>query len=211
MNEEIIFRNRSHAGQKLAKLLKKFRAENVVVYALPRGGVIIARELAKKFGWPIDLVIVRKIGHPQNEEYAIGAISESGEAIFDELELQNIDENYLKQKSKEQQEEAKRRHKVYLTNRKSINPHGKVAIIVDDGLATGFSMLAAIRELKKMKPKKIIVAVPVSPRDTAEKITKEVDEFIAVEIPEIFAGAIGAYYNQFEQVSDSEVIKALKT
>lgn len=154
MEEEIIFKDRSHAGQKLADLLEKYRAEDVVLYALPRGGMIVAEEIARKFGWPLDLIIVRKIGHPQNEEYAIGAITESGETVFGKSEAFQIDKDYLEQKSKEQQQEAKRRHKIYLAGRKQTDPKGKIAIIVDDGLATGFSMLAAIRELKKKKPKK---------------------------------------------------------
>lgn len=206
----MVFRDRVDAGKRLAQKLSKFKGQYIIIYALPRGGVVVAAEIAKELKAPLDLVIVRKIGHPYNPEYAICAVAEDGHRVCNEYERTSADQIWFKQAVKVQCQEAKRRHEVYLGDRKSITAKDKVAILVDDGVATGLSLFCAINEFKHQKPKKIIVAVPVSPPDTAEKIRQQVDELICLEIPTYFLGAVGAYYKNFEQVEDEKVIEILK-
>ena len=207
----MIFRDRVEAGKKLAKLLKKYGGGEVVVYALPRGGVVVGAEVAKALNAPLDLIITRKIRHPYSPEYAIVAVAENGHSILNKDEVLGIDEEYLKEEGYKQQLEARRRREVYLSGRKPIPCRGKVAILVDDGIATGFTVKAAVSELKlHYFPKKIIVAVPVAPVDIAEELEKEGVEVKAVSLEEDFLGAIGAYYRDFSTVEDSDVVKIMK-
>jgi putative phosphoribosyl transferase len=211
MAENMYFKDRIDAGQKLAEAVLKYKGiKNVVVYALPRGGTVIGREVAKKIGCPLDLLIIRKIGHPFSEEYAIGATSEKGTAVFNEIELQSIDKKWLENEMEKKKAEAKLKRELYFKDRQHINPKGKIAIIVDDGIATGLTMSAAIKEIKTNKPEKIIVAVPVAPKEAVDSMKKEVDEFIALYVPEIYLGAVGDYYENFDQVSDQEVLTLIK-
>ncbi len=202
-----MFRDRTEAGLRLAKKLAKYKNQNPVIYALPRGGVVLGVEIAKTLGAPLDLIISRKIGHQFSPEYAIGAVAEDGHTIFNEAEKEQADPKWLEEKIKAEQLEAKRRREKYLRGKAPIDAKGRTAILVDDGIATGLSIFLAIEELRHQKPEKIIVAVPVVPLDTAEKIKKKVDELVALEIPENFLGAVGSYYENFPQVEDSEVIK----
>jgi putative phosphoribosyl transferase len=211
MNEvNVRFRNRVDAGQKLASLLGKYKNQNAIVYALPRGGVPIAKEVADSLNCPLDLIIVRKIGHPENPEYALGAVAEDGFLVVNEEELARVDPQWFEAEKHEQMQEAWRRRELYLRGKEPITAAGKIAIIVDDGIATGSTMLVAIKKVKQEKPSKIVVAVAVSPKDTAQRFAREVDEFLAVTIPEIFWGAIGYYYDDFSQVSDEEVMALMK-
>jgi len=205
------FKDRIDAGKKLAEAVLKYKGiKNVVVYALPRGGVVIGKEVAERLGCPLDTLIIKKIGHPSFEEYAIGAVSENGNAIFNETELQNIDKKWLENEVEKKKAEAKLRRELYSKNSQPISSKGKIAIIVDDGIATGLTMSAAIKEIKSNKPKKIIVAIPVAPKEIVDPIKKEVDGFISLSVPEMYLGAVGEYYDNFDQVSDQEVIKLLK-
>jgi putative phosphoribosyl transferase len=213
MREEsnlIVFRNRLEAGKRLAVLLRKYRDKDPLVYALPRGGVPVAKEIARELHCPLDLLIIRKIGHPFNPEYAIGAVSEEGHLVVNERELETINKIWFEAELAKQTREAKRRRELYLRDKLPIDPTGKTAIIVDDGIATGSTMLAGIKQLKLQEPEKIVVAVPVAPLNTAQLMEKEVDEFVAVSIPEYFMGAIGYYYEDFAQLSDEEVIALLQ-
>ncbi len=206
------FKDRIDAGKKLAEAVLKYKGiRNAVVYALPRGGVVIGKEVAEKLGCPLDTLIIKKIGHPSFKEYAIGAASENGNAVFNEIELQNIDKKWLEKEIEKKKAEAKSRRELYSKDKQPINPEGKIAIIVDDGIATGLTMSAAIKEIKSNKPKKIIVAVPVAPKEIVDSMRKEVDEFISLSVPEVFLGAVGAYYDNFDQVSDREVLTLLRT
>jgi putative phosphoribosyl transferase len=209
--EDVRFRDRVDAGRRLAALLGKYKNQNAVIYALPRGGIPVAVEVARVLNCPLDLIIVRKIGHPMNPEYALGAVAEDGFLVVNEEELARVDPEWFEAQMEKQKQEAKRRRELYLQDRKPIPARGKIAIIVDDGIATGSTMLVAVKKIKQEKPAKIVVAVAVSPKDTAERFAKEVDEFVAVTIPEIFLGAIGYYYDDFSQVSDKEVIVLLKS
>lgn len=206
------FRNRIEAGQKLAELFKNFKAVDTVVYALPRGGVVIGAEIAKAIHSPLDLIITRKIGHPLQPEYAIGAVSENGHSILNKEEVLNVDEKYIKEEAEKQKQEAKRRREVYLDGRKPIPCRGKIAILVDDGIATGLTMKAATLELKlHYHPSRIIVAVPIIPREIADELElQEKVELIALEIPDQFLGSIGAYYQNFSAVEDADVVRIMK-
>jgi len=206
------FRNRTEAGKLLAKKLKKYINKDVIVYALPRGGVVTGVEVAKYLTSPLDLLITRKITYPYNPEYAIAAISESGEVVGNRAELMTVDEKWLEEEMEKQKKEAVRRREEYLLGRKMYSPTGKTAIIVDDGVATGLSLRAGVLEIKKYHPKKIVIACPIIPLPSARIIQKEVDEIVAVEIlPEdAFLGAVGAYYEDFRQVEGYEVIRILE-
>jgi putative phosphoribosyl transferase len=208
--ENVRFRDRTDAGQKLAGLLGKYKNQNAVVYALPRGGVPVGQEIARALHCPLDLIIIRKIGHPGNPEYALGAVAEDGLLVVNEEDLAKVDPEWFEAEKQRQIKEAKRRRKLYLQGKEPIPAKGKIALIVDDGIATGSTMLVAIKKVKREKPAKIVVAVAVSPKETAQRFAREVEEFVAVAIPEIFWGAIGYYYDDFSQVSDEEVMAILK-
>jgi putative phosphoribosyl transferase len=204
------FKNRKEAGIELAKVLEKYKGKDVVVYALPRGGVVLGCEIAKHLRAPLDLIIARKIGHPFNREFAVCAVTEDGTLFCDENEKKDLDPGWLKEKIKEEIEEAKRRRETYLIGREPIDAMGKTAIVVDDGIATGLTLKVAIQKLKSKKPRKLIVAVPVSPKDVAEEILRDVDNFIALDIPVLYLGAVGAYYDDFSETTDKDVIRLLK-
>jgi len=205
----IKFQNRSGAAKELAKLLNKFKDTNAVVLGIPRGGAITANIVAKELSLPFGIVIVRKIGHPNNSEYGIAAISESGMLVKNRKETENVDRAWFVEEAKKQLLETKKRRIKYGGKRPQIRLEGKTVILVDDGLATGLTMSAAIKEVKLSKPKKIIIAVPISPRDTVNKLKEEVDEIIACSIPLLFEGAVGAYYKDFPQIEDKKVIEIM--
>jgi putative phosphoribosyl transferase len=204
------FRDRKEAGQKLAEALLNFEGRDAVIYALPRGGVVLGYEIAKALKAPLDIVITRKVGHPNNPEYAVCAVTEGGVLICNDNEKRRLDPKWLESRVKEGVKEAKRRRDTYLKNLTPINPVGKTVIIVDDGVATGLTMRAAIRDIREKNPKAVVVAIPVVPRDTARVIGREADESVALDIPRMYLGAVGAYYDKFPQVSDEEVIELLE-
>lgn len=206
------FKDRAEAGRLLAYKLKKYEGKNVVVYALPRGGVITALEIAKYLNAPLDLIITRKIGHPYNPEYAIAATAENGHIVGTERELKSVDEEWLKEEIERQRFEAKRRREKYLQGKAEVPVEGKIAILVDDGIATGLTMRVGIMELKHRHPKKIVVAVPIVPKTTAARLKDEAEELVSLDIPsdDAFLGAVGAYYGEFSPVEDEEVIAVLK-
>jgi putative phosphoribosyl transferase len=203
------FRDRVDAGKKLASALTKYRGDRTVVFALPRGGVVLGYEIARELAAPLDLVITRKIGYPGHEEYAIGAVSEDGHTVFDSSAIASIDHDWLKSQIEKGMLEAKRRREVYLPGREPRLANGKVAIIVDDGIATGLTIDLAIKEIKHRHPEKVVVAVPVSSMEAAMKIRAEVDEFIALYVPAYFM-AVGECYEEFSQLDDEEVVKLIE-
>lgn len=208
----MIYKNRQQAGQKLAEKLNEFKGQkDTIILALPRGGVVTAFEIAKELNLPLDLVVPRKIGAPENEEYAIGAITETGEGIFNQeaIDSLRIPKSYLDNKIVEEKKEAQRRLKKYRQDRPPLNLENKIVIIIDDGIATGLTMQAAIKSVKEKKARKIIVAVPVSAKDSIIAIEKEVDKIICLQAP-IFFGAVGAFYENFGQTTDEEVIELMK-
>ncbi|MEM5801813.1 MAG: phosphoribosyltransferase family protein [Candidatus Aenigmatarchaeota archaeon] len=206
-----MFRDRTEAGKRLAEILTKFKNENPIILAIPRGGVVVADEIAKNLNANLDIIVPRKIGAPGNPELAIGAVAQDGSLYIDENLVKDlgVSENYIKKEMKKELQEIERRLKKYRKRKKYPSFKNKTLILVDDGIATGATMKAAIQFLKKQNPKKIIVAVPVAPRDTVNELEKIVDEVIVVEKP-IFMGAIGEFYVDFRQVEDEEVINILK-
>ncbi len=208
--EGLRFRDRADAGRRLAALLARYKNQDAVVYALPRGGVPVAKEIAKALNCPLDLIIIRKIGHPWNPEYALGAIAEDGLLVVQEEDLTRLDQDWFAAEKQRQLQEAARRRQLYLGGKQPLSAAGKIAILVDDGIATGSTMLVAVKKVRREKPARIVVAVAVSPRDTARQFAKEVDEFVAASIPEPFWGAIGYYYDDFTQVSDEAVMALLQ-
>ncbi len=204
------FRDRVEAGRRLAAALGKYRDRPGIVYPLPRGGVPLALEIAAALHMPIDLVIPRKIGHPYNPEYAVCAVCETGDPVCNEEELARLDRQWLAQQLQIERSEARRRRNRYLQGRAPLAAAGKVAILVDDGIATGLTMRAAVGEVKGRGPAQVVVAVPVSPRDTAALLRQEVDELVTLDTPDLYLGAVGAYYEDFSPVSDEQVVALLR-
>lgn len=202
------FADRHDAGIRLAQLLKSYSRQDGVVYALPRGGVPVGVEVARALHMPLELVITRKIGHPYNPEYAICAISESGELICNDRERKQVPDDWLNQRVEEERSEARRRRQFYRHGANS-PATGKIAIVVDDGIATGLTMMAAVHELRKQAPAQLIVAVPVAPDEVTAQLRHEADVVLTLDEGEFFRGAVGAYYHDFGQLSDEEVMEEL--
>ena len=207
----MVFQNRKEAGIKLAEALSKFKDDDVIVFALPRGGVVLGVEIAEKLDAPLDLVITKKIGHPFNSEYAIGAVAESGEPLYNEAELRRVDASWRRSEEERMRAELKRRRRDYFGDREQEDLAGKVAIIVDDGIATGLTMMAAIKYLRGQGAERIVVAIPVTPYDTAQRLREQADDLVSLQIDRYYRGAVGAYYKDFRQVSDEEVIALLRS
>ena len=205
-----MFKNRSDAGEKLAERLLRYKNSDALVLALPRGGVVVGREVARALGVPLDIVVARKIGHPQNPEYAICATDEKGTLLCNEAEARLVPKEWLTEEIERQTREAKRRMRVYRGGREPVSVTDKVAIIIDDGVATGLTIRLAVKAVKEQKPSRVIVAVPIAPSDVVHELEGEVDEIIVLEPPEDFMGAVGAHYEDFEQVEDDTVIRLLQ-
>lgn len=205
-----MFYDRREAGEQLAHKLQKYRSKDVVVYGLPRGGVIVADQVARYLGAPLSLIITRKLTHPGSPEYAIGAVAEHTEPIFNEAEAAAVNLQWLEYELERQRAELIRRKRRYLRGHKPASAHGKIAILVDDGVATGLTMQAAIEEARERDPVRVVVAVPVAPYDTAELLREQADELVVIETPRVFRGGVGAYYQNFEQTTDREVIDCLQ-
>lgn len=204
------FKDRKEAGKMLADALAEYKGDDTVVYALPRGGVVLGVAVASKLDAPLDLVVPRKIGHPDQPEYGVCAVTEDGHLVCSKQEISRLDPTWLTAEVQKQQAEAKRRFHEYLADRTMVQAEGKTAIVVDDGVATGLTMLAAIEEIKDRGPSKVVLAAPVIPSDVADRLKRYVDELVALDIPAVYLGAVGAYYDNFDQVEDKEVTKLLK-
>lgn len=207
--EQKRFRDRAEAGKQLARRLVGYAGPTSVVYALPRGGVVLGAAVARVLEAPLEILIARKVGHPSNPEYAVCAVTESGEPVCNPTEVPALDAIWLEAAISRERAEAVRRCERYLHGRLPISAAGKTAILVDDGIATGLTMRAAIREMRAQGAARVVVAVPVIPSDTAVVLAREADDVVAVEIPPFFLGAVGAYYDDFHQVTDEEVLALL--
>jgi len=209
----MLFQNRADAGQQLARALVKYKARHPVVLALPRGGVPVAAEVAAALDAPLDLVLVRKIGVPSQPELAMGAVTDGEKPTIirnrEIIESYGVSERKFDAVCKEELGEIERRRKRYLGDRARTEVKGEVVIVVDDGIATGATTLAAVRAIRERKPTELVLAVPVAPLDTIEKLRAQVDEIVCLETPRDF-GAIGYFYRDFHQVSDDEVISTLR-
>jgi putative phosphoribosyl transferase len=209
---EHLFKDRGDAGIQLALRLKEYGGrENVLVLALPRGGVVTGSEIAGSLHVPLDIIIVRKIGFPGQPEFGVGAVSETGTVVLNEsiISSYGVPQNYIDLEISRQKEEIARRVEVYRKGKKIPEIEGREIILVDDGAATGGTLKAAISTLKEENPARLIVAIPVAPDVVAWEIEKTVDAFICIETPVDFT-AVGSYYEDFIQVPDEEVVKLLQ-
>jgi putative phosphoribosyl transferase len=206
------FKNRSDAGRKLAARLANYKGQGAVILALPRGGVPVAAEVAALLGAPIDLVLVRKIGVPAQPELAMGAIVDGEPPVVvrneDVIRLAGVNERGFLAVRDRELAEIERRRRLYLGGRDRISVKDRVAIVIDDGIATGATTRAALRAIRMRQPKKLILAVPVGPTDTIEAMRREADDVLCLEIYENFS-AIGAFYDDFRQTTDQEVVAIL--
>ena len=201
------FKDRRDAGKKLAQDLKEYaNQENVVVLALPRGGVPVAYEVAKALNAPLDIFIVRKLGVPGREELAMGAIASGGVMVLNRevVRALHIPKNVIDAVARQEQQELERREALYRGDQARQPLDGKTAILIDDGLATGASMRAAVAGLRQHNPNKIVVAVPTAAPETCEQFENEVDQVVCAVTPEPFYG-VGMWYEDFSQTSDEEV------
>ena len=206
-----MFKNREEAGQRLAAALEKYRGSGAAVFALARGGVPVAREVAAALKLPLSVLAVRKIGHPVSPEYALGAVDDAGTVLLDESAATMAGTSRLQAETARQYAEAKRRAGLYAAGRRAPEIEGRTAILIDDGVATGLSMRLAVKTIKTKRPEKIVVAVPVSPPEALPALKQEgADEVVVLARPEEFAGAVGAHYVDFAQVADDEVLRIVR-
>ena len=204
------FRDRHEAGKLLAKALMEFKGrKDALVLGIPRGGVVVAYEVAKALGLPLDVFIARKIGAPGNPELAVGAVASDGTIVLDDyaIRMLGVSEEYIRQEAERQKREIERRLKAYRGGREGYPISGKTVILVDDGVATGATTTAALRAIRANDPAEVILAVPVAPPETVRKLEREADRVVCLYTPSPF-WAVGAFYANFEQTSDYEV-KAL--
>lgn len=205
----MIFRDRDHAAQLLAERLHEYRGVNPLVLAIPRGAVPMARIIADTLGGEFDVVLVRKLGAPGNPEFAIGAIDETGWAYLGPYaDMVGASGSQLEAIKARELETIRRRRAQYSPLRPPLDPKDRVVFVIDDGLATGSTMIAALHSIRAKGPRKLICAVPVAPPDTLEKVAPYCDEVVCLYAPEDFR-AVGQFYSYFGQVSDEEVIDLL--
>jgi predicted phosphoribosyltransferase len=200
---KMIYTNRHDAAMKLIPLLEKYKKEDTIILAIPRGGVPIGFYLANKFHFPMALLLTKKIGHPLNKEVAIGAVSLEDKIID---KYPNISQEYIDFEVKKIRRLLKERYEKFRGNQKTVDLKDKTVIIVDDGIATGNTLLMAIQMIRNKEPSKIVVAAPVAPFDTAKKIKGKVDELVCPFIVDVFTG-VGSYYYDFTEVKDEEVLR----
>jgi putative phosphoribosyl transferase len=207
----IRFADRREAGQRLAAKLVAYKDRaDVIVLGIPRGGVVVAAEIARALAAPLDIFITRKIGAPFNKELAIGAVASDGTVFVDRALIHELrlSEQQVAQASAAQIREIHRRVALYRRDRPPLDLQNKVVILTDDGVATGATTLAALRALKKQNPQRVVLAVPVAPRPVVPHLREECDELVLLDAPEPFF-AVGYFYEDFGQVTDDEVIELL--
>ena len=204
----MIFADRQDAGERLAQALRHLEA-NGLVLAIPRGGVIVGDVVARELGVPLDVVVPRKVGAPGNPELAIGAVA-PGIRVLDTRMVRalGVSERYLEREIATQEAEIERRQQVYRGGRPSQPVSGRVAIVVDDGVATGSTAVAALRWARAQGAERVVLAVPVAPPQTIDRLRVEADEVVALETPQPFL-AVGEWYRDFDQTTDEQVVSAL--
>jgi putative phosphoribosyl transferase len=205
----VIFVDRQEAGRRLAEALADLKGQDVVVLGIPRGGVVVATEVARAYGWSLDTVIPRKIRAPGNPELGLGAIA-PGVRVLDQrmLDVLGVSEQYLEREIAEEEREIERRSEAYRRGRPAVDVKDKVVVVVDDGIATGGTATAAVRWAKAQGARKVILAVPVAPAEGVRNLSREADEVVCLETPEPFY-AVGQWYQEFPQTSDEEVVQIL--
>jgi putative phosphoribosyl transferase len=205
-----MFRDRIEAGRRLAEALGHLDGEDVVVLGVPRGGVEVAAEVARVRGWPLDIVVPRKIGAPFNAELGLGAVA-PGVRVLDQrmIDQLGVSAGYLEEEIGIQEEEIRRRTEAYRRGRAPVELRNRVAIVVDDGVATGGTAVAALRWARAEGASRVVLAIPVAPREAVARLSKEADEVVCLATPEPFF-AVGQWYEQFPQTSDQEVVELLE-
>ncbi|CCO08333.1 phosphoribosyltransferase [Desulforamulus hydrothermalis] len=206
-----MFENRMAAGQKLAIALQETNRPADIVIAIPRGGVVVGHQVARALGIPLDIIIPKKVGAPQNPEVAVGAVTQDGTAIYHQelLSRLGLSEKQLQPAVQKIIDEINRRTAAYRNNRPGANLAGRHVIVVDDGIATGFTILAALQSIKNSGCQSVTLAVPVAPPETVQRLAKEVDHLVCLVSREPFY-AVGQFYLDFSQVKDDEVIAVLQ-
>jgi putative phosphoribosyl transferase len=205
----MMFHDRRHAGVLLAKELDVYRGDHAaLVLALPRGGVVVGLELSLALHLPLDVFITRKIGLPDCPEYAVGAVSETGTLYVNPDAAGALSADDLAALAEAQRQEIARRRALYRQGRPLPSLRDKTVIVVDDGIATGSTFFATVEAVKRLTPRRIVAAIPVSPVSTAEKVQAAVDHCVILATPEFF-GAVGEFYRDFQQVEDDEVVRCL--
>jgi putative phosphoribosyl transferase len=207
----MLFADRVHAGRALAGRLRAFAGRaDVIVLALPRGGVVLGFEVAVALRAPLDVLVVRKLGVPGHSELAMGAIASGGAQVLsqDVIEMLGISDTAIEAVAAREQAELARRERAYRGTRPAPEVHGRTVLLVDDGLATGATMRAAVRSVRARQPARIVVAVPVGAPETCAELRAEADEVVCAHSPEPFE-AVGAWYDDFSQTSDDEVRELL--
>jgi predicted phosphoribosyltransferase len=201
----MMFKDRADAARKLAKKLEWLKKENPIILAIPRGGVVTGNVIASELGAKLDIIVSRKVGAPDNPELAIGAVLHDGSYFPNEriTIMLNVPQNYINQEIALQMKEIERRL-IRFRGSKEYNLEGKTVVLVDDGIATGATMFVAALWVKKQKPKKLIIAIPVGPKETINALSKIVDKVVVLDCPQFF-NAVGEFYQEFDQVDDYEV------
>jgi putative phosphoribosyl transferase len=203
------FADRTEAGRSLADALERFRDDDAVVLAIPRGGVVVGAEVARHLGSPLDVVVPRKIRAPGNPELGLGAVAH-GVRVLDDVLISrlHVSAPYVEEETSRQIAEIERRERVYRGDRQPITVRGRPAIVVDDGIATGGTAVAALRWTRSQGPSRVVLAVPVAPGATVRRMAQEADDVVVLATPEPFL-AVGEWYARFEQTSDDEVVRLL--
>ena len=207
----MLFANREDAARRLAERLARYRGQNPLILAIPRGAVPMGKILAEALGGELDVALVRKIGAPGNPEFAIGSVAENGEVVVREWTRQSaIPEDYIEREARRQLATLMERRRLYTPERRALDLAGRVVIVLDDGVATGSTMMAALELVRALGPRRLIAATAVAPRKTLERLQSAADEVVCLASPEPFQ-AVSLFFDDFSQVTDREVIAILAT